>query len=169
MTGDWTTVIGTLGGAVVGAFAGLAGQRAQWKQQRATRWDPSRHEVYASFVAAAERYHTALWRVAYARRHGHSLVAPWNEANARYGDASSLVEQVALLATSATERAARALSQRLEDFRNEIYSKTHLSDEEYNKSPLKTEPDYLEVYRPIRDQFVDAAKQELGLLPTEQR
>lgn len=163
MAGDWATVVGTLGGAVVGAVAGLAGQRAQTKR----RWDPSRHEKYASFVAAAQRYHTALWGVAYARRHGQrgdGLDAKWHEANVRYEESNSLVEEVVLLATPVTLAAARALAQCLQDFKDEIYKKTRINDdEEYNRAPLLTEDEYRALYTPKRDAFIDAAKSELGL------
>jgi hypothetical protein len=157
VTGDWATVVGTLGGAIVGAVAGLAGQRAQWKR----RWDPSRHKTYAEFVAAEQRHHTALWGVAYARRHNHRLEDRWAEANLCYEVSNSLVEEVVLLATPATVVAARALSQCLRDFKDEIYKKTRLSEEEYAKTPLLTESEYQALYAPRRDAFIDAAKREL--------
>jgi hypothetical protein len=160
VTGDWATVVGTLGGAIVGLVGGLASQHAQSKR----RWDPSRHETYAEFVAAEQRYHTALWGVAYARRHNHHLEDRWAEANRCYEVSNSLVEEVVLLGTPPTVVAARALSQCLQDFKDEIYKKTRLSDEEYANDPLKTEKEYLALYIPKRDAFIDAAKKELGVL-----
>src|SRR3954451_15586125 len=54
MASQWIPVVGTLGGAVVGALAGLSAQLVKFRQDRATRWDASRKDTYAGFLADCE-------------------------------------------------------------------------------------------------------------------
>jgi hypothetical protein len=74
-------VAGTAIGVGVGAFATFSAQWTQWRRERAARWDPSRKETYAEFLATGDRYHEALWGVVYQAKHRRDLKAAWNEAN----------------------------------------------------------------------------------------
>src|SRR5947209_17209034 len=99
MTTAWVTVVATLGGAAVGALAGLGNQWLQWRREGATRWDMSRKEAYGSFLAISEQCHGALWLVAYSASHDRrdQMSARWATANALYDRVKAQREVIALL------------------------------------------------------------------------
>lgn len=165
-TGDaWVTGLLTLIGAALGALAIVWAQKLEWKREAATRWDTSRHDAYAKFVGHATLCHDALWAIAHRRnRAGRSAAVelPWHEANARYADFVALSGAVAMLASPATDLAARALISNINDFKDEIYTKTK-ADYDDSDDPLGTKKKYDEEYRSVRDAFTNAARAELKI------
>ncbi len=163
MTSAWVTVVGTLGGAIVGGLVAVGGQWLQWRRDKTTRWDASRKDMYAQFLATSERTQEALWRVAYAithRRSSDQLSDRWREANLRWSEMASQREQVILFAaTQPTANAAQAVTDHLRTFKDEIYKKQHEGD----AAQFKTEDEYQKSFATLRDGFLRAAKKELGI------
>ena len=163
MTSAWVTVVGTLGGAIVGGLVGMGGQWLQWRRDKTTRWDVSRKDMYAQFLATSERTQEALWRVAYAITHRRSpgqLDDRWREANRHWIEMTSQRELVILFAaTQPTANAAQAVTDHLRIFKDEIYNKQYEGD----TAQFKTEDAYQESFAALRDGFLQAAKKELGI------
>ena len=165
MADAWVTGILTLAGAAVGAIAILLSQALQWRRERATRWHGRRFETYAKFVGDANLCHDALWRIAHRRNRsgqGADVELPWPEANARYAAFMSLSGAVGILASPVTNDAARRLISHINDFKDEIYTKTK---PEYANAdgPLAPKEQYEERYGLVRDGFISAARQELDI------
>ena len=163
MTSAWVTVVGTLGGAIVGGLVGVGGQWLQWHRDKTTRWDASRKDIYAQFLDTSERTQEALWRVVYAITHHRSsdqLSDRWREANRHWGEMTSQRELVILFATTKlTANAAQAVTDHLRTFKDEIYKKQH----ERDTAQFKTEDEYQNSFATLRDGFLRAAKKELGI------
>jgi hypothetical protein len=158
MSSPWIPVAGTAIGVGVGAFATFSAQWTQWRRERAARWDPSRKETYAEFLATGDRYHEALWGVVYQAKHRRDLKAAWNEANGIKGDLVSQHASVELLSGPASRDAAQEIFDRLEDFRGEIYRATGGRGD---PDSLSTLDEYYENYEPLRQHFLEAARSEL--------
>jgi hypothetical protein len=163
MASAWVTVVGTLGGAIVGGLAGVGGQWLQWRRDRTTRWDTSRKEIYAQFLGTSERTQEALWRVVYGithRRSSDQLSDRWREANRLWSEMTSQRELVILFAaTRPTANAAQAVTDQLRTFKDEIYTNQH----EGATAQFKTEDEYQKSFAALRDGFLQAAKTELGI------
>jgi len=159
MTSAWVTVVGTLGGAIVGGLVAVAGQWLQWRRDKTTRWDTSRKDAYAQFLATSERTQEALWRIAYSiidRRSPDQITVRWQEANAYWREVSSQLDLVSLLAAAQpTADAAEAVTRYLKEFKDEVY--------EGDSERFKTEKDYKNSFSQVRSGFVRAAKKELGI------
>jgi hypothetical protein len=166
MTSAWVTVVGTLGGAIVGGLAAVGAQWLQWRRDRTTRWDTSRKDVCAEFLATSDRTQEALWRVIYSIKHRRpldELGARWQVANLHFSEMTSQRELVILLAaTQPTVDAARAVTDHLLAFKEEIYRKQNEGD----AAQFKTEDEYRKSFAPLRDGFLGAAKKELGIAGT---
>jgi hypothetical protein len=164
MTSVWVTVVGTLGGAIIGGLAGLGSQWLQWRRDRTTRWDASRKDVYAQFLATSDRTQEALWRVAYDITHRRSLdqlSARWREANVYFSEMTSQRELVILLAAAQPAvNAARAVTDHLLAFKQEIYKKQNEGD----MAQFKSQDEYRKSFAPLRDDFLRTAKKELGIV-----
>lgn len=160
MSSPWIAVVATGIGAAVGAFATFSAQWLQWRRERAARWDVSRKETYAQFLAASEQCHSALWQIAYSAKRGrdNELSAGWDKANVASKDLAYQRDAVKLLAAPASAGAAQAVFERLQDFQREIYEKIHA-----DRSALRDEEGYLALYQPLRDAFLAAARRELGV------
>jgi hypothetical protein len=163
MTNAWVTVVGTLGGAIVGGLVGVGGQWLQWRRDKTTRWDASRKDIYAQFLAMSERTQEALWRVAYGITHRRSpdqLRDRWREANLRWSEMTSQRELVILFAaTQPTANAAQVVTDHLRTFKDEIYTKQPEGD----TARFKTEGEYQESFATLLEGFRRAAKKELGI------
>jgi hypothetical protein len=163
MTSTWITVVGTLGGAIVGGLVGLTGQWLQWRRDKTTRWDANRKDAYSQFLATSERTQEALWTVAHnitGRRSPDRVTARWREANAYWSEVNSQLELVRLLsAAQPTADAAEAVTKHLQAFKDEIYGK----QPERDRAQFKTEKEYQDLFSPVRDGFLRAAKKELGI------
>jgi hypothetical protein len=162
MTSVWVPVVGTLSGAIVGGLGGLAGQWLQWRRDRTTRWDASRKETYAQFLTAGERSMNALWSVAYsiARKYpGEQVSERWRPANAHLGDLKSHSDVIQFLANTETASAAGIVVAELEKFRTEVFTKQR------SHEAFETEAEYRTRFYKARDEFVSAAKRELGIAP----
>ena len=152
MISAWVTVVGTLAGAIVGGLAGVGGgQWLQWRRDRTTRWDESRKDIYAQFLAMSDRTQEALWRVAYSITHRGSadqLWDRWRQANLHWTEVTPQRELVILFAaTRPTADAAQAVTDHLRTFKDEIYMKQKDGD----KAQLKAEGEYQKSFAALRD------------------
>jgi hypothetical protein len=113
MSDAWT-VIGTLGGALVGWASAVATQRGQWKREQSIRWDAVRREAYGSYLERSNAYHLALTDVAWAIRRDRTKLEPNSiEANRLRAEVVSLKSHVDMLASKTTLDACNALYEHL--------------------------------------------------------
>ncbi|HEY7594268.1 MAG TPA: hypothetical protein VH969_14035 [Actinophytocola sp.] len=60
---DWSTLIATITGAVIGVGATVLAERAQWRRSQDHHWMTVRREAYAGYLAALTDGSAALRRV----------------------------------------------------------------------------------------------------------
>ena len=67
---EWTPVIGTIAGVLVGVVGGVLVtwfvESRRWKREDRIRWHPDRRRAYARFLKAADNYSRAGTRFALA-------------------------------------------------------------------------------------------------------
>jgi hypothetical protein len=160
MSSPWIPVVGTAIGACVGTLATFGANWLGWKREHADRWDASRKDTYVQFLATSDRYHEALWRIIYRVRHQMELTPGWDAANDVYRDLVSQHDGVELLAEPAVRATGQRIFDRLKDFQQEIYKATR---PEGDLSSLSTEDEYLKLYDPLRQKFLNAARIELAV------
>lgn len=60
---DWSTLIATITGAVIGVGATMLAERAQWRRSQTHHWSTVRREAYAAYLAALSDGSAALRRI----------------------------------------------------------------------------------------------------------
>jgi hypothetical protein len=60
---DWSTLIATITGAVIGVGATVLAERAQWRRSQDHHWTTVRREAYAAYLAALSDGSAALRRI----------------------------------------------------------------------------------------------------------
>lgn len=156
---QWPTLIGALGGALIGAGAAYTNQAIAWRRQRAARWDESRREAYARFLGSADAYFLALMDLRWSLINDPSQVErAGREAHQRRSQSRMSKAELDIIAGKQTREAADNVASHLSDINMALYS----AQRNATLNALSTWRQHDEQYRPIADLFVATVNEELA-------
>jgi hypothetical protein len=106
VSGSIIVVIGTLGGAIVGALGTLGLDFLRWRRERDARWDEQRLLSYSRYLACAAQVHAEAVSLASGAEGRVQGTARFNK---RYNTLASIYEEVVLLDPAVQADARRLL------------------------------------------------------------
>lgn len=151
---NWTAVIGTLLGAVLGASGAYVAQRLNYRAQKKDRFAEAQREAYARWLIEIHRLEIGLKAIHIRHAAGRVSAEARDEevAALTWVDAQSRLEELRLLASNAAASASTTLWRHM------------------GKNPEQAGDDsdyegWREKYWELRRMFVNTARAELGLAP----
>jgi hypothetical protein len=106
MGGSTIVVIGTLGGAIVGALGALGLDFLRWRRERGARWDEQRLMSYSRYLACAAQVHAQAVSYALGDEAGVQRSTRFNKL---YNTLASIYEELVLLDPGVQADARRLL------------------------------------------------------------
>jgi predicted acylesterase/phospholipase RssA len=106
VSGSVIVVVGTLGGAIVGALGALGLDFVRWRRERDARWDEQRLLSYSRYLACAAQVHAEAVSPA---RGAEARVQGVARFNKRYNALASIYEELVLLDPAVQPDARRLL------------------------------------------------------------
>jgi hypothetical protein len=153
MVDAWFALLSSLAGVAAGSGATYLGNKVSWT--RATRRD-----LYGRFLGASNAARDSLLLVRYAIKNELPEAehhARWDEANTRVAEVSALSAQVALIARRPISIAAENVEKHLANMRTALHEADRVG------APIRGDREYREDYIPVLNEFVTAAKAEIGI------
>jgi hypothetical protein len=106
VSGSVVVVVGTLGGAIVGALGALGLDFVRWRRERGARWDEQRLLSYSRYLACAAQVHAEALSPALGAEVKAQSAARFNK---RYNMLASIYEELVLLDPGVQPDARRLL------------------------------------------------------------
>jgi hypothetical protein len=162
MAAEWATVVGTLGGAMTGAGGAWLLEKTRGKRETKARWDETRRVLYGRFLASlADVFNTGTLAIVRLNRRAQQGEAPdrvntIERTHQLLADAAAQAAAIALVGTGGISERAWGVVQCSQSLLNLAIDHHTTESEEWKTSHSN--------YRAARDEFVQAARDELGIV-----
>ena len=161
MDGNLSTLLGTLGGGILGGGSAWLAERSRWKREQNKRWDADRRRTYAAFLTAAVIFSDAIhdWSKTTVEQPGSQETRDRQIAvEVAHRELMAPLFEMRLLSGLDLIRAAEALKEGLDQY----WTKSRrLSDLAEWQAVLNW---WSNTWDALRDEVINTAKRELDVI-----